>query len=102
MIIRWSNLLKMSCHLRDDFLLKNSDFSSGYIFKHYYCNDVEHKSYPIFNKFQRNGTTAQGLLRAKTGIVDVNDIGQLVSFNGEDKLKFWKEGTCNDIKYDKI
>lgn len=51
-----------------------------------------------FHSIQRNGSTAQGLLRAKTGIVDVNEIGQLVSFNGNDKLKFWKEGTCNDIK----
>jgi len=47
--------------------------------------------------FQRNGSSS-GVLRAKTGINDINDLGQILAFNGEEKLKFWKGEKCNVIK----
>ena len=51
----------------------------------------------FFIHFQRNGTSS-GLLRAKTGIHDISQLGQLLAFNGEEKLNFWKSDECNAIK----
>jgi hypothetical protein len=51
----------------------------------------------MYNLFQRNGSSS-GVLRAKTGIHDINDLGQILSFNGEENLKFWKGEKCNVIK----
>jgi hypothetical protein len=47
--------------------------------------------------FQRNGT-ASGLLRARTGIHDISQLGQLSAYNGNEKLNFWKSDECNVIK----
>ena len=63
--------------------------------------DLPSRHYDVINveliTFQRNGSSS-GVLRAKTGIVDIHDLGQIISSNGEEKLKFWKGEKCNAIK----
>jgi hypothetical protein len=46
---------------------------------------------------QKNGT-APGMLRAITGIHNVRDVGQILSFAGKSELKHWKTDECNQIR----
>ena len=48
---------------------------------------------------QKNAT-ADGTLEAKTGLKERDDLGQIVKFNGKDKLPWWSGDKCNELKSD--
>ena len=50
-----------------------------------------------FKHLQKNAT-ADGTLEAKTGLKNRNDLGQIVKFNGKDKLPWWSGDKCNELK----
>ena len=50
-----------------------------------------------FKHLQKNAT-ADGTLEAKTGLKNRNDLGQIIKFNGKDKLPWWSGDKCNELK----
>jgi len=54
-----------------------------------------------FNKFgffvNKNGSTT-GLFEAMTGVGDLNNVGQVVSFDGKTELDWWASEECNRIQ----
>ena len=59
----------------------------------------EDKAYPFekFGLFAGKNDTYPGILTTMTGQSSVEDVGRVVSWNGETKLDFWKD-ECNQIK----
>ena len=59
----------------------------------------EDQAYPFdkFGLFAGKNDTYPGILTTMTGQSSVEDVGRVVSWNGQTKLKFWKD-ECNQIK----
>ena len=51
-----------------------------------------------YDFLQKNGTASSGLLRAYTGVNDVQSMGQLISLDRKTKMNHWKTEECNEIK----
>jgi len=52
----------------------------------------------LFGLFVGKNATADGTLEAKTGLKERDDLGQIVKFNGKDKLPWWSGDKCNELK----
>nr|QHR83074.1 sensory neuron membrane protein 1 [Ceracris nigricornis] len=46
----------------------------------------------------KNGTVDNNRLRVKRGIENIDELGRVVAFNGENKLATWRGDPCNDLR----
>ncbi len=54
-----------------------------------------------FGFFVGKNASSRGVLRALTGTTDWRDVGRVLSFNGEDRLSFWRDAEgdkCNELR----
>ncbi|XP_065212463.1 sensory neuron membrane protein 1 [Planococcus citri] len=58
--------------------------------------DNDYFKFSIFGT--KNNTPDENSLTVKRGIVDIQDVGKVVLYNGKPEMEFWSGPKCNEIK----